>query len=429
MTHAALIRLPVREALARLRSGDLTAEVYAGAFLARIAERDDAVRAWAFLDPAQVLEQARRLDAITDRGPLHGLPVAIKDVLQTADMPTAYNSPAYRDHRPGCDAAIVAQLRQAGALILGKTTTVEFAAVGRPPETRNPHDPLRTPGGSSSGSAAAVADLQAPVSIGTQTGGSMIRPAGFCGAAAFKPTWGRVSTEGGRRFAPSLDTIGWYGRRIDDLDVLWETLVPTPDAALVTPRRIGLCRTPYWDQAEPATRVAMDRAEAALSAAGCLVEPLEFSADFAEIAACQRTVMFGEGRVSFLAEAARNPDAMSSAMLEMTSRPDDQRALIAAYDMAARARVWFDHAASRFDAVLAPSTIGEAPLGLGRTGDLIFNGLWTLLHTPVAHVPVGSGPAGLPVGVSLTGPRGADRSVLVAARALETALAGIKPDE
>lgn len=429
MTTQALIRLPVREALARLRSGDLTAEAYARAFLARIVERDEAVRGWAWLDPQQVIEQARKLDAADVRGPLHGLPVAIKDVLQTADMPTAYNAPAYRDHRPGCDAAVVTQLRQAGALILGKTATVEFAAIGRPPATRNPHAPQRTPGGSSSGSAAVVADHQAPVAIGTQTGGSMIRPAGFCGAAAFKPSWGRVSTEGARRFAPTLDTIGWYGRAIDDLGILWSALAPGQPPSPAAPRRVGLCRTPYWDRAEPATHAAMDRARTALIAMGCVVEPLALPDEFADIADCQRTVMLAEGRVSFLAEAARDPGALSAPMLDMTSRPDDQRALIAAYDMAARARVWFDAQAARFDAVLAPSTVGEAPVGLIDTGDLIFNGLWTLLHTPVVHVPTGHGPAGLPVGVSLTGPRGADQSVLSAARALETALVGITPGE
>ena len=204
-----LCRLTADALSARMRDGEITAEQLARACLVRIAAREADVRAWSYVDPDAVIRQARELDKLPSRGPLHGIPIGVKDIYNTADMPTQHNSPIYTGHRPNADAATVGTLRAAGALILGKTDTMEFASTGRLAATRNPHNLARTPGGSSSGSAAAVGDFHVPLALGTQTGGSLIRPASFCGVYAMKPTWNAVSAEGVKLISTTLDTVGW----------------------------------------------------------------------------------------------------------------------------------------------------------------------------------------------------------------------------
>ena len=409
------------QALAALRSGELTAEALTRACLDRIAARDALIRAWAAIDPEIALAQARRLDALPpdQRGPLHGLPVGVKDVIHTRDFPTRYNSPLHADAAGAPDAASVTLLRRAGAVILGKTTTVEFAGVGATPPTRNPHDSARTPGGSSSGSAAAVADGHVPLALGTQTGGSVIRPASFCGVWAMKPSWGRISHEGCKRFAPTLDTLGWFARSADDLALLLEAFDPTPKPIAAAPNvktlRIGLCRTPIWSSADAATRDAFFSAETALRASGASIEPLNLDELLAPLPALQRRVMRAEGHVSFQPERG----LLDGEMAAMADGVDvvSQAERLADLDAAALARPVFDKVATPYDAVLVPSVIGEAPEGLAATGDLLFNGLWTLLHVPCVNVPGWSGPNGLPVGLTLVGARFADRRVMDVARA------------
>ncbi|PTD07630.1 Glutamyl-tRNA [Fusarium culmorum] len=219
---SSLYKLTATHALELINNNTISVEAYAKSLLDRIEERDSTVKAWAYLDPALVLSQARALDKlpIEERGPLHGLPIGIKDIMNTKDMPTQYGSPIYQGHQPSFDSSAVAILRAAGAIIFGKTTTTEFTAMNSGPETTNPHDPNRTPGGSSCGSAAAVADLQVPLSLGAQTGGSIIRPASFTGIFAMKPTFNAISIEGQKAFAPTFDTFGFFGRSIDDLKLL-----------------------------------------------------------------------------------------------------------------------------------------------------------------------------------------------------------------
>jgi Asp-tRNA(Asn)/Glu-tRNA(Gln) amidotransferase A subunit family amidase len=389
-----------------------TARSRTDACLTRIAERDSLIGAWAHLDPALARAQADARDAEPGRSGLHGLPIAIKDVLTTRDMPTGYGCALYAGHFPQVDAACVALLRQAGAVILGKTATVELASIGAPPRTRNPRAPGHTPGGSSSGSAAAVADAQVPIAIGTQTGGSIIRPASFCGVWALKPTWGSVSAEGAKPFAPSLDTIGWFGRDVDDLTLLLDILAPDMIAPPPPTGRIGIWRTAGWARAEPATRAAMASVIAMLVARGFAVEEMALPLD--DLADVHRTIMLGEGRRSFLTEVRADADRVHPRIVDMVRNgPVDLRA---AQDRAADARRIFDDAARRFDAILTPSTIGEAPRGLEHTGDLLFNGLFTLLHAPCVNLPLCNGPTGLPVGLTLTGGRGTDRAVLDTAR-------------
>src|SRR3954466_2810878 len=238
--------LSAAQAARSMASGGLTSEALVASCLERIAERDETVRAWAFLDRAQALAQARALDRAPRRSKLHGVPFGIKDVLDTADLPTEYNSPIYRGHQPKADAACVALLRRAGCLILGKTVTTEFAQ-NHPAQTRNPLNPEHTPGGSSSGSAAAVADCMVPLALGTQTGGSVIRPAAYCGTFAIKPSFGSINRAGTKFVAESLDTIGAFARGVEDLELAMEVLTsrakaPAPSGA----PRIGLCRTPLW---------------------------------------------------------------------------------------------------------------------------------------------------------------------------------------
>ncbi len=415
--------LTASEMLAGLRSGAFSAETLAASCLARIAAREDEVHAWSYLDPDHVLAQARALDRGGVKGRLHGLPIGIKDVILTEDMPTQYNSPAYRGFHPHIDAACVMTLRAEGAVILGKTATVEFAARGRKAATRNPRDLARTPGGSSSGSGAAVADCHVPLALGTQTGGSMIRPASYCGVWAIKPTWNLVSNEGAKRYSATLDTIGWYGRSAADLALVHdvfdlETVSPPP--FIVAGASVALCRSPVWDQAEPATRDALAAAGELLRAVGAIVTELTLPPGFNDLADLQSLVMRAEGRAAFLSDYRAHYDLVDPTVREEVENADSitRAQLLDAYDRAAACRAQFDRIAAGYDAILTPSAAGEAPVGLAATGPWVFNAMWTLLHVPVVNIPAFTGPNGLPVGLTATGPRFGDRKVLASAEAL-----------
>ena len=412
-----LFRLSATEAHAVLDSSLAAVSDLTRSCLDRIAEREPLVHAWAHIAPAQISLEAHRLDDASDRGKLHGLPIGIKDVILTEDMPTGYNTPLFPPISGGIDAACVAILREAGALIFGKTETVEFASIGRPAPTANPHNLSRTPGGSSSGSAAAVADFHVPLALGTQTAGSIMRPASYCGVYGFKPSWGLVSKEGAKDFSPTLDTIGWFARSAADLRLLFDVLVPSSSAAPVAaPRRIGLCKTPMWDHASETTQAAMANAAQRYLDAGYIVTELDLPPDFAGLRDAQSLIMFAEGGRSFLPYALAYGDALHPRIRSMVSALDtlDPANLRRAYNLAASCRSAFDDLAADFDAVLAPSTVGEAPDAANGTGDYIFNGIWTLLHTPCLNLPWYRSDAGLPVGVTLTGPRFSDQIVLKA---------------
>jgi Asp-tRNA(Asn)/Glu-tRNA(Gln) amidotransferase A subunit family amidase len=420
-TATPLWRLSASQASALIRSGKITVEDLVRSCLERIAVRDPSVRAWSFIDPHAALEQARELDKWPEKGPLHGIPVGVKDIFDTKDMPTQHNSPAYVGHRPALDAACLMTLRAAGALILGKTETVEFAAAGRQPVTRNPHNLNHTPGGSSSGSAACVADFQVPLSFGTQTGGSVIRAASFCGAFAMKPTWGTVSREGVKMQSLTLDTVGWYARSASDLALLCDLYAieddePTPSFSLKG-ARIAICKSPVWKFAEPATRNALERGSELLRAAGAEIMDFELPAPFERLADGQVTIQNSEGRASFLSEYRAHPSSLHPVLRSRVENQEriTRRDLRQAYNVAAQCRALFDELCGDFDAVLTPSAPGEAPEGFESTGWDIFNRTWSMLHAPCVNVPGFSGPRGLPIGLTLAGARFTDRKILAVA--------------
>jgi amidase len=259
------LNLGVRDAAAAIAANRLGAEDYAAAWLERVAAREGEVGAFQHFDREALLAAARRCDNEPPRGPLHGIPVAVKDVIDTFDMPTGYGSPIYREHQPTTDAACVALARAAGAVVFGKTVSTEFAYF-TPGKTTNPHNPAHTPGGSSSGSAAAVGAGMVPLAFGTQTAGSILRPASYCGAVGYKPSFGLVPRAGVKALAGSLDTVGVMSRSVADAAFFIGVLTDRRalrDIAAPLPPRIGLCRTPMWDEAEPAAVAALDRARGA----------------------------------------------------------------------------------------------------------------------------------------------------------------------
>jgi Asp-tRNA(Asn)/Glu-tRNA(Gln) amidotransferase A subunit family amidase len=422
---------------AAVRGGRLTVRDVAEAVLARHAARDADVRAWAHLDPAQVLAAADALDAQPVKGPLHGVPVGVKDVIATKDMPTEHATARYAGSVPGVDAACVDTLRAAGALIVGKTTTTQFAATSVGGPTRNPHDPGRTPGGSSSGSGAAVADLQCALALGTQTGGSTIRPGSFNGVYAWKPTWNSISREGLKMYSVTCDTLGLYARSARDLALLADVfqIEPAPVPTSLAGARVAVCRTPEWRAATSATRDAMATAADALRGAGAEVVDLALPGWFDGLYPAHRAILRREGRSAFLNEYVTTQDlppffrdvVEGRPGVDMNGRPapeltaDDYRA---AYALADRARAAFDEVAADFDVVLTPSATGEAPEGLQNTGSSVFNSMWTLLQVPVVNVPGLTGPADMPVGVSLVSRRYEDRRAIGYAGLLGELLAG-----
>ncbi|MSP83160.1 MAG: amidase [Alphaproteobacteria bacterium] len=385
------------------------------ACLARIAEREVRVGAFAHLAADAALALAARRDREERRGPLHGVPIAIKDVFDTEDMPTAYGSPIYAGHRPVADAAAVALLRAAGAIVLGKSVTTEFAGwkAGR---TTNPHDPARTPGGSSSGSAAAVADGMVPLALGTQTGGSVIRPAAFCGVVGFKPSFGLVPRAGVKTLADSLDTVGVFARSVPEVAALARVLCgePTWGADALARPRIGLHPTVHADRAEGAARDLLHDVGGRLARAGAVVRDQAAPAEFDALYSLQRTIENAEGARALAHEWHAHRDGLSAEQRAaitdgLAVTPDAYRAaqIHAETCRAGAERLFGDH-----DVLVTFGALGEAPVGLADTGDNLFNRIWTLLHVPCVTLPVGRGPNGMPLGVQLVARRHDDRRLL-----------------
>jgi amidase len=400
----------------RLSQGSLTSVELVGSCLEQIEAREAAVGAWAFLDPTAALAAAAAADRRLRSGPLAGLPVGIKDIIDTADMPTTYGSPIYATYRPKADATCVQRLRDAGAVVLGKTVTTEFAYF-TPGKTCNPHNVGHTPGGSSSGSAAAVADCMVPVALGTQTAGSVIRPAAFCGVIGFKGSHSWTPVTGIKPFAPTLDTLGLLARDLDDIELFrailaGETFHPLPHDGKAP--RIGFCRTAHWDQAEPATRAALETAATLLAESGAKLSDLDLLPDSSALNAAQNVIMAAEAAQSYAAEYQQHRNQLSAPLQAFIAEGQalPPTAVVEAGAVAGKARQALSRAFHDIDVILTPAALGEAPKDIARTGDPLFNRGWTLLGVPCVTLPVARGPKGLPIGIQLVGALGQDRRLL-----------------
>ncbi len=422
------LTLSARDAAREIAAGRLSAEALVAACLERIAAREPVVGAWHHLDRDAALAAARCCDTSAPSGPLHGIPIAVKDLIDTVDMPTGYGSAIYEGHRPAADAACVALARAAGAIVLGKTVTTEFACFTAG-KTANPHNAAHTPGGSSSGSAAAVGDGMVPLALGTQTAGSVIRPASYCGVVGFKPSFGVIPRAGVKPLADSLDTIGTMSRNVADAAFFAGILGGRPGlrevAMPAAPPRFGFYRTPMWEEAEPSTEAALDHARAALERAGAQIAEIEVPPEHRGLTAAQERVMGFELVRGLAYERLQHSAELSPRLAQlldagMTVGPD-------AYDAAcvetAAARARLDGFFGPCEALLAPAAPGEAPAGLGYTGNPVFSRMWTLLGVPCVTLPAIWGASGLPTGIQLIGRPGRDAQLMAAALFAERALA------
>lgn len=433
---ALLAALSATDAHARLCAGEFSASDYAQALLARVQQVNGQVQAWAHLDARHLLAQAEAADqahaAGAPDGPLFGLPVGVKDIIDTGDMPTEDGTPLHAGRMPHHDAAVVRALRAAGGLVMGKTVTTELATYA-PGKTRNPHNPAHTPGGSSSGSAAAVAAGMVPLAIGTQTNGSVIRPASFCGVYGFKPSAGLIPRTGVLTQSPALDAVGVFGRTLDDVALLAEVLAGhDPQDPLTRPRATPPLRrlaasdvamppvlawvaTPFWDRVAPDAQAAF--AELVDLLAG-RIAPFELPASAAEAVGWHRLVMEADIAGSFELEYERGAAQLSDSLRGQIERGRQVTAV--AYRQAlARVPVLLDSLDTVFDhydALLTPATLGTAPVGLASTGDPLMCTLWTFLGLPCLSLPLLHGENGLPIGVQLVGRRGDDARLLRTAR-------------
>ncbi len=415
------------QALHALSAVELARGVAAGAFtcedvvrdcLARIAEREKITRAWTNFDPDKALAQARALDRSPSNAALRGVPVGVKDVLDTFDMPTEMGSPIYRGHRPSDDAAAVALSRAAGAVILGKTVTCEFAGQ-TPGATTNPHNPAHTPGGSSSGSAAAVADLMMPLAFGTQTGGSVLRPASFCGIVGYKPTFNTINRFGVKPASEALDTVGLMARDLDDIILFRAALLGLSATSLLSHKpRVGFCRTYLWDETATESRGAVEDAVKALRSAGVDVVDVALPVHFAEMRAAHRVIDCRDRAMAMAYEWAHHREGLSPALRDRLQEGCDiaHADYIAALRLGERCRSEMDSVFGACDILLAPTAKGEAPKGLDQTGDPNWQGFWTLLHVPALTLPTSKGPNNLPVGIQLLARRYDDERLLSSAK-------------
>jgi Asp-tRNA(Asn)/Glu-tRNA(Gln) amidotransferase A subunit family amidase len=446
MANDALIALTATEAAARIAEGAVSAEEYAQACLARIVAVEDQVQAFTHLDPAHVLTEARALDERRRNGlptgPLHGIPVAVKDIFDTADYPTECGSPLLAGRRPRRDATAVARLRAAGAVVIGKTVTTEFAYF-HPGKTRNPRDPTRTPGGSSSGSAAAVAAGMVPLAIGSQTNGSVIRPAAFCGVYGVKPSHGLISRAGALILSQALDHVGVFARSLPDAALLLDVLAGHDPADTDTrpvaapafrrvlgeppplPPKFAFVRTPIWDKADADTR---DAFEALAERLGKAIEPVDLPEYYAAAWDAHHAIMAVDMAHRLGEAVERGGEGSSRTLRDFLAEGHKITATryLAARDEARRYAAGFTEVFEHYDAIVTPATIGVAPKGLDATGSPIFCSLWTLVGLPALSLPLLTGEGGMPLGLQLVGAPGDDARLMRSARVLVETLSGKK---
>ena len=398
-----LNRLNLVAAAKGIATGEFTSEELVTACLERIHAREDQVKAWAWLDPEQALAQARSCDERPATTLVHGVPVGVKDIINTVNMPTCYGSQVYAGHYPVEDAECIRLLQQAGAVIMGKTVTTEFAFYA-PGKTANPHNLEHTPGGSSSGSAAAVADFHVPVALGTQTSGSIIRPASFNGVFGYKPTYNSYSLDGIHPLAPELDTLGAFSRAVGDLCLLHGVLSGPrlPSSVAERPGQIAFVRTPAWDAADTMMQNCMADFLQTIKQAGInVIEPDEsLLQDLMEV----QQAYLARGAATSLGHVTDNhPDEVrpQTRALVAEGRRVDESFDARLQDALARGERFLSGVFSRADLVITPSAAGAAPAGLHNTGDPMFNRIWTFLQTPCMNLPLTKSTRGLPIGIQL----------------------------
>ena len=417
-----LIQLSATEAATQIAQQCLKPSALIAAYLDRIDARESQVGAFDQVARDTAMALAKQFDQQAPSGLLFGIPIGVKNLIDTKDMVTTYGSPIYQNHRPAVDAACVVQSKKQGAIVLGKTVTTEFA-VFTPGKTANPHNLNHTPGGSSSGSAAAVADRMLPLAFGTQTAASIYRPASFCGVVGYKPSFGTIVRAGTKPLADSLDTIGTFANCVQDAALLAAAAGARHDLVLkgdVTKNapRIGLCRTYEWTQAQPETQQTLEACAHTLSAAGAKVVEFTLPEPFQRLVAAQIDIMTKETSLALCAEYEHSRLMLSAKLIEVLEqglRVPDAR-LLEAYAIVDQCRRLLNDIYKDFDALLAPAARGEAPAGLAATGDPIFSRMWTALGNPGVVLPWGTGPNGLPVGVLLAGRYRADYALLEVAR-------------
>jgi Asp-tRNA(Asn)/Glu-tRNA(Gln) amidotransferase A subunit family amidase len=441
MDLANLHSLSASEGARLIRDGVITSEQLVEACLARIREIDEQVQAWTFLDPDYALAQARAADQLRlsgqPTGPLHGVPVGIKDIFDTADMPTENGSVLHAGRTPSRDATVVSLLRGAGAVIMGKTVTTEFAYFA-PGKTKNPRNPAHTPGGSSSGSAAAVAAAMVPLALGSQTNGSTIRPAAFCGVVGFKPTHGLISRHGVLALSRTLDQVGLFARTIDDIALLAEQLtgyderdpdtrprarIPFVEVAAEEPPlepMFAFVKTPYWERADDETKEGFAEL---IETLGDRVEEVELFPSATEAWDWHRTIMDAEMAANLEREYQQGRDHLSEPLCALLERGQKIRAVEYQRALAQIAPVhesFLELFEQRYNAILTPAAPGPAPKGLASTGDPSFCTLWTYCGMPAISLPLLESAKSLPIGVQLVGPRHGDARLLRTARWLAT---------
>ncbi|MGI9423950.1 MAG: amidase [Hyphomicrobiaceae bacterium] len=419
--------LTVAEAAAEIAAGSLRPSALTEAYIDQTEEREGDIQAWAYFGADLARMTARLADTLPVEHPLHGIPFGAKDIFETVDMPTGYGTPIYHRHYGARDAASVALLKEVGAILLGKAVTTELAHF-HPGKTRNPHALGHTPGGSSSGSAAAVAAGMVPFALGTQTTGSVLRPASYCGVFGFKPSFGDVSRSGVFECVASFDTVGWFTRSVEDVEIVRQALVRVPVRPLpktqLTGLRIGLFRGSEWDKADGYTKDHVEGAGTTLAKAGAAVSDVETPPWFRDITELHRQVAGFEFARAIAFERVERGRQLSPKLVE--GRCGDGLALsyddyVGAQDTLANARAAFAELMQSYDVLITPAAPGEAWEGLGATGDPVFNTAWTALHVPAASVPAFKGPSGLPVGLQIVGRYRQDAALLAAAKAISRA--------
>ena len=426
MKDVGINRYDAVTAIGMIANGAFTSTDYLRACLDRVAEREPDVGAWTYLARQKALAQSSAIEMRREAGVLRGIPIAIKDIIDTQDMPTEHGSPIYKDSIPPSDAACVAMLRRAGATILGKTVTPEFAAV-TPGRTSNPHNLKHTPGGSSSGSAAAVADFMVPAAIGTQTVGSTIRPASYCGVVGFMPSHQILPVQGVKVQAGSLDNLGILTRSVADVALVanavlgCEALQAQPSAV---PPRIGFCPSPHWPQAHDSTRRVMQDAIALLRKAGAMIDDVDLAASFNDALDAHWTILAFEFARAMAFEYEAHQERLSAKLVDLLNRGFSTpfADYLEACAVASARRREFAPIIARYDALLTPAAAGEAPEGLNAPSDLLFQRFWTVLHVPAITLPGFVGPQNLPIGIQLIGPHLEDSKLLRVASWIERAI-------